>query len=180
MLSKGSRRLDDDHSALDKLLKRLHAVLDNGEVAAIYTWLDLFWAKLAVHIRAEHLHLFPEVLNGITRTAIEQPTLAEARHAIDGLRADHDFFMHELANAIARIRALLNSSEAAAIDDGLKAVRNTICEIEQKLATHNQIEETQVYHWATIALNTDEQTELARRIDGELEKRPQRFEANVW
>ena len=180
MLSKGSRRLADDHIALDKLLKQLQAVLDSGEFAAIYTRLDLFWAKLAVHIRAEHLHLFPEVLNGVTRTAIEQPTPAEVRSAIEGLRADHDFFMHQLANAIARLRVLLNNSEATVIDDELNAVRNIIFEIEQRLATHNRIEESQIYHWATIALNTDEQTELAGRIDGELEKRPQRFEANVW
>lgn len=180
MLSKANRRLADDHSALDKLLKQLQAALDNGEVATIYTALDLFWAKLAVHIRAEHLHLFPEVLNGITRTSIEQPTLAEARRAVEGLRADHDFFMHELANAIARIRDLLNNSEAAVIDEGLNVLRHTILQIEQKLATHNQIEESQIYHWTTIALNTEEQTELARRINDELEKRPQRFEANVW
>lgn len=67
MLSKGTECLANDHVALDQLLKQLQAALNDGDVKACYARLDLFWAKLAVHIRAEHLHLFPRVLQAVTR-----------------------------------------------------------------------------------------------------------------
>jgi hypothetical protein len=59
MLSQASRRLADDHAALDEVLRQLQEPLDTADVAASHAQLDLFWARLAVHIRAEHLHLFP-------------------------------------------------------------------------------------------------------------------------
>ena len=52
------------------------------------------WARLAVHIRTEHLHLFPAIARRVNA----------AERAIDRLRADHDFFMRELAQAIAILR----------------------------------------------------------------------------
>jgi hypothetical protein len=67
MVLKASERLAGDHVALDRLLKQLQATLNNGDVNACYASLDLFWAKLAVHIRAEHLHLFPGALKGHQR-----------------------------------------------------------------------------------------------------------------
>jgi len=168
MLSKGSEYLADDHVALDQLLTQLQADLNSGDVAACYRSLDLFWAKLAVHIRAEHLHLFPSI------------TSDEARTVIERLRADHNFFMHELGRAAETIRTLLNTSERLLIDEGLDAVRHAISEIAQKLADHNRIEENHIYQLAGIVLNTQEQSELARRISSELEKRPPRFAANIW
>lgn len=157
MLSKGTQRLADDHVALDELLKQLHAALDHDDADAAYAKLDLFWAKLAVHIRAEHLHLFPCVLN-------EEGTV------IEQLREDHEFFMRQLASAIEAIRA----------GQGLSAVRDIIPKIEQRLAHHNQIEENNVYHLATTVLNAEELTELSQRISSELEKRPSRFTAESW
>jgi hypothetical protein len=70
MLSKGSERLAADHVALGRLLKELKTALSNDDVAVSYAKVDLFWAKLAVHIRAEHLHLFPDVLKGVTRATM--------------------------------------------------------------------------------------------------------------
>jgi len=157
MLSKATQRLADDHVALDELLKQLHAALDRDDVNAAFEKLDLFWAKLAVHIRAEHLHLFPCVLNGVV-AVIEQ------------LREDHEFFMRQLASAIETIRA----------GQSLSHVRNLIPEIENRLALHNQVEETNVYHLATTVLKAAELEELSQRISSELEKRPSRFTAEVW
>src|SRR5215213_1685181 len=174
-LSKGSERLAGDHVALAQLLTQLHAALNNGDVDACYASLDLFWAKLAVHIRAEHLHLFPSVLKGVTAAGED-----ETQSAIERLRADHDFFMHELAKAVETIRMLSNVAEQPVIDQGLDTVRRAISEIELKLADHNRIEENHVYQLAGIVLNSAEQEELARRINSELEKRPPRFSANVW
>lgn len=90
MLYEGSQRLVDDHVALDELLKHLQSTLNHGQIDAIYGELDRFWAKLAVHIRAEHLHLFPTVLQGLAEPAAVQfsvPTLAEARINIERLSA---------------------------------------------------------------------------------------------
>lgn len=168
MLSKGTERLANDHVALDQLLKQLQAALNNGDVQACYARLDLFWAKLAVHIRAEHLHLFPRVLQAVTRTGelLDERSRDDTRKVIEQLRADHEFFMHELGKA--------------AIDKELDTVRRAISEIEQKLIEHNRIEENHIYQLAGIVLNAEEQDELAQRINSELEKRPPRFAANVW
>src|SRR6185295_6482535 len=98
-------------------------------------------------IRAEHLHLFPGVLKGINEAVAEQvpAMLSETRATIERLRADHDYFMHQLARAVEKMRMLLTVSEQLAIVEGLAIVRDTISEIEQKLADHNQIEENQIY-----------------------------------
>lgn len=176
MLSKGSKRLADDHAALDQLLAQLQAALNNGDVDACYASLDLFWAKLAVHIRAEHLHLFPDVLDRVVETAAFNVT----RTAIERLRADHEFFMHVLGRAVETIRLLANVSEQFVIDQGLDTVRRAVSEIERKLVDHNRIEESHIYQLAGIVLNTQEQTELATRINDELEDRPPRFAASLW
>jgi hypothetical protein len=63
MSPEASNQLIDDHVALDRMLKELKAALARRDVIAGHAKLDLFWARLAVHIRAEHLHLFPAVLS---------------------------------------------------------------------------------------------------------------------
>jgi hemerythrin superfamily protein len=176
MLSKGSERLADDHVALDQLLKQLQAALDEGDVNVVYASLDLFWAKLAVHIRAEHLHLFPGVLKESSETA----GLGDTRAAIVRLRADHDFFMHQLARAVETIRGLLHVSDQPVIDKELDTIRSAISDVEQRLADHNRIEENHIYQLAGTILNVKQQEELARRISSELENRPPRFAANLW
>ncbi|HEU4713148.1 MAG TPA: hemerythrin domain-containing protein [Pyrinomonadaceae bacterium] len=168
MLAKGSQRLADDHVAADKLLKQIQAAIDNGEVSSAYEKLDLFWAKLAVHIRAEHLHLFPALTSSVDENVITQ------------LRADHEFFMRELANAVEAMRTLSNVSDRDVIDKGLDIVRQTMIVIEQKLEAHNQREESGVYRLAETVLDADAQAELAKEISRELENRPPRFASNVW
>ena len=51
----------------------------------------------AVHIRAEHLRLFPAVLSA---TRDDAGLYAEVESAVAALRRDHDFFMRELAAAV--------------------------------------------------------------------------------
>jgi hypothetical protein len=51
--------LEDDHESLGQLLTELDADLAKPNIARAFELLDLFWARLAVHIRAENLHLFP-------------------------------------------------------------------------------------------------------------------------
>ena len=157
MLSKGTQQLADDHVALDGLLKQLHAALDHGDVDTSYAKLDLFWAKLAVHIRAEHLHLFPCV------ASVEGAV-------VQRLREDHEFFMRQLASAIEMIHT----------GQELNLVKDILLEVEQRLAHHNQVEETNIYQLAATVLNEEELAKLSQRLSSELEKRPPRFSAESW
>jgi hypothetical protein len=154
------RLLSDDHRDVDEVLQQLLRALDNKDVQAAYAKLDLLWARLAVHIRAEHLHLFPAVAS----------KHRDAESVIETLRADHDFFMVELARAIGIVR------------DGGKPgmIAATVREVENRLISHNELEETQIYHWADTMLTEPEQIDLATRINAELEKRPPRFSAECW
>jgi hemerythrin-like domain-containing protein len=97
MVSQPSQRLAHDHTELDKLLKQLQQALDDSDLEASHAKLDLFWARLAVHIRAEHLHLFPTVLRRLSGTVDQSvgPSLSQAQSAVIRLREDHDFFMND-------------------------------------------------------------------------------------
>src|SRR5829696_43479 len=100
--------LIDDHAALDTVLKQLQIALQRRDVETAYAKLDLFWARLAVHIRAEHLHLFPAVLDS---AGIGAQTIVAL------LRNDHEFFMHELGRAVESMRTLLTVSEQRVIEE---------------------------------------------------------------
>src|ERR1051325_8507581 len=153
-------RLLDDHNAVGEVLKQLLTALDNKDVQTSHAKLDLLWARLAVHIRAEHLHLFP---------AIESKTTA-AQPTIETLRTDHAFFMRDLAHAIRLLR-----------DEGkLTAVTDIVREVEKRLTTHNEIEEHQIYRWSSTMLTEPEQLNLLARINAELENHPPRFSAEAW
>jgi len=182
MLSEASKRLVDDHLALDELLGQLKSALHAGDVEASHAGLDLFWARLAVHIRAEHLQLFPAVTDRLTQTASARtlaPTLSEARSIIKNLRADHDFFMHELAKAIGILRTLWHEA-GMTIDKGTNLVGNAITEIEKRLIVHNELEEQKIYAWVASIFTAQEQTELTNRINIELAYRPPRFSLEAW
>jgi hemerythrin-like domain-containing protein len=153
-------RLADDHHAVSEILKQLLTALDNKDVETSYARLDLLWARLAVHIRAEHLHLFPALASRLT----------EAQAMIDRLRVDHDFFMRELARAIGILRT---GAE-------LTVVADIVREVEKRLATHNEIEENEIYRWSSTMLTEPEQLELLARINAELENRPPRFSEEAW
>jgi hemerythrin superfamily protein len=157
-------RLSDDHHAVSEVLEQLLTALENKDVQTSHSRLDLLWARLAVHIRAEHLHLFPAVTD----------RLSEAQAVVKTLRADHDFFMHELARAIGILRELPGS------DAKLPAVARVVREVEERLATHNEIEENQIYRWSSSIMTEPEQLELLARINAELENRPPRFSAAAW
>jgi hemerythrin superfamily protein len=167
MDTSGARqRLSDDHHVVGEVLTQLLTALDNNDVQTSYSKLDLLWARLAVHIRAEHLHLFPAVTKHVR----------EAQAIVEDLRTDHDFFMRELARAIAILRERPTASDEAK----LALVRNAVLEIEKRLIAHNEIEESQIYHWSSTILTEPEQSELLTRINAELENRPPRFSEDAW
>lgn len=174
MPSQVRQRLSDDHRAVDEVLTQLLTALDNKDVQASYSKLDLLWARLAVHIRAEHLHLFPTVINRLATDS------SEAQSVIDNLRADHDFFMRELARALGILRELpprLDSPDAKA---RWNSVVDIVASVKTRLENHNEIEENQVYRWSDTILTKPEQIDLAMRIKAELEHRPPRFSVEAW
>lgn len=122
-----SEQLIDDHAALDRVLKQLQTALRSSDLEIAHATLDLFWARLAVHIRAEHLHLFPTVLNRLGN---------EAQTVIAQLREDHDFFMHELARAVKAMRTLLTVLDEPILKQGVNNVESIVLEVEKRLG-HN-------------------------------------------
>jgi hemerythrin-like domain-containing protein len=179
--SEARQRLSDDHRSVAEVLNQLQTALKNRDAQTTHSKLDLLWARLAVHIRAEHLHLFPVVMRRLTESpAAEGPDPTEAQTGVDTLRADHDFFMRQLARAIGVLRELTPASASTTVADSLSFVADTVQEIEKRLAIHNEIEESGIYRWASMILSKAEQIQLSARINEELEKRPPRFSLDSW
>jgi hypothetical protein len=172
-----SQQFIDDHAAIDRVLKELQAALWSSDLETAHAKLDLFWARLAVHVRAEHLHVFPTVLSSLDRASAPSPD--EAQSVVAELRQDHDFFMHQLALAVEIMRELLTLPRQF-VAEGVNNVKKILLEVEERLVRHNELEETQIYRWATILLNSEEQAKLANQITTELLKHPPRFTLSTW
>ncbi len=170
--------LGDDHKRLDKLLKALLAALDKANTQTVFARLDLFWARLAMHIRAENLHLFPTILNrlqGIAAQRYEILSPAETQQAISQLRADHDFFMHELAASVKTIRTMIDTSHSKAQNQVMDEVRRSIVAVRERLESHNEVEEKLVYKLPAKLLTSGEQVAFVEGIRRELQNLPLRF-----
>lgn len=177
-----NEKLINDHAALDKVLKQLQMALRSANLELAHNKLDLFWARLAVHIRAEHLHFFPTVLGTLENAArhASAPSLDEAQSLVDELHQDHDFFMKQLIIAVGIMRELSTSPSQLIVPQALSDVQNIVFAVERRLVNHNEIEESQIYSWATKLLSPDEQTKLAGQVATELLKHPPRFTLSTW
>lgn len=178
--------LGHDHRDLGQLLGELFAALDAGDVEKSHVRLDRFWARLGLHIRAEHLHLFPAILRTMEEHPQgadgDAPSLSKARSVIVQLRHDHDFFMHELAEAMKLSRALRANPDALSVSRRLEYLRERVAAVSRRLEAHNELEEKQVYRWADALLVPAERADLAVRLREELDNLPPRFtdaEANA-
>src|SRR5438128_5405129 len=103
------QRLEEDHRSIGDLIAGLCEALAELNVVQSFALLDLVWARLAVHIRAEHLCLFPALLDAAReRSSAENGSgrFNEAQKAINQLRRDHDFLMTELARAVNVMRGI--------------------------------------------------------------------------
>jgi hypothetical protein len=65
----------------------------------------------------------------------------EARQAIGRLRSDHDFFMHELAEAVKIIRESAGISYQRRETELVHQVRQIVVAVNDKLESHHQLEE---------------------------------------
>lgn len=165
-------QLTHDHSELDNVLAEFFSAIDAGDIERSAQRLDLFWARLAVHIRAEHLHLFPTVLEACTRrqqsVGLDQaPSLQSARETITRLQHDHDFFMRELAATLKQLREQRHNQP--------NEVREKVIAVKQRLEIHNELEESSIYRWCGALLRPLERLALNEKIQTELGDLPPRF-----
>ena len=164
--------LEHDHESLDQLFVELDQALAKPDDARSFELLDLFWARLAIHIRAEHLHLFPALREAASETSSKSsiPTPEEVEMTLTRLRSDHDFFMKGLAQLM---------KEAREKGTGAGDFRERLAAIRKRLETHNQIEERQVYLWPSLLLDKTAVAALEERVRLELENMPPRFAAET-
>jgi hemerythrin superfamily protein len=159
-----------DHVELDRLLNDAFAALDASDSSAAFSSLDLFWARLAVHIRAEHLRLFPTVLKWSEHDTDESDKLSTI---IKTLHSDHDYFMHELARAVKAMRLVFswgNERETFII------VKELLEGVRSRLVEHNLVEENEVYALVDRKdIEAGERARLAADVLAEIRRMPPRF-----
>ena len=171
--------LRDDHAEAGALFKELDSALGAGDTRRAFALLDLAWARLAVHIRAEHLCLFPSILDALALLPKDQNagvvTLEEAQAVIGRLRDDHNFFMNEFSSAIKTMRELLAAPGDESEARRLRGVRQKVATISSRLEKHNELEEAQVYRWPDQLLDKAQQARLSRQLRREIKNLPPRF-----
>jgi iron-sulfur cluster repair protein YtfE (RIC family) len=155
--------LEADHAELHDLLRSAKRAIADADLGNAFKATDVFWARLAMHIRAEHLHLFPFV-----RTVD-----SDAGEVLDELRRDHDIFMTELARAIKALRIAFHFGNEA---ETFATVGKLLKNVSERLTAHDKIEEEIVYPIADNAAAPAAETEaLARGILKELQNYPPRL-----
>lgn len=168
-----------DHENLSTLFARFNRLLSNGDLQQAFELLDFFWARLAVHIRAEHHELFP-ALQALPESAYngEQgiPSLKKRDEVLEVLREDHDFFMDELMWAVKALKRSCFSPGAPDEAQILDEIRTRVAAVTARLGPHNQLEEEAVYLWPDRMLDKARRDELSRAMQRELDDLPPRFQ----
>ena len=116
-----------DHDELDQLLKTLLSSDTYFQQGSAFDSLDFFWARLAMHIRAEHHHLFPAIIDATADSQKQN----EVEAAITQLKEDHDFFMKRLAEAVNLLRHLNQSGSD--LSEASKTVHSLLIDLKAKL-----------------------------------------------
>jgi hypothetical protein len=168
--------LASDHESLGQLLTELDLALTNTDVSRSFALLDLFWARLAVHIRAENLHLFPALANAPASLFTGKdslPTADEVQNVLKQLRSDHDFFMKELAEIVRAMRDMVATRRENY--EEVEDLRKRLTTIASRLEAHNKLEETEAYGWVGLLFDAETTIGLDRRIQHELENLPPRL-----
>ena len=166
--------LQQDHASLDQLLAELDGELLKGNLTRAFELLDLFWARLAIHIRGENLHLFPALAGiSVDQSDNDLPNSEEIRDVLTKLRSDHNFFMKELALAIQDMRMMVGQNSAG--KEELEHLRRQLQVLKKRLERHNQLEEERVYIWPSLLLDERRLAALAEQLQHELHNLPQRF-----
>ncbi len=173
--------LTNDHSKLDELLDQVFAALRNGDHVKALANLDYFWARLAMHIRAEHLHLFPILLQKAAEPYSLEGVgdiLSRLPDTISFLRRDHDFFVNELGRCVNCLREQHSEKREAEMVD-LGEIQSNLLEVAQRLEVHNELEEKEVYPLAQVLFNSEEIAALIVLVKRELANVPPRFRSHL-
>lgn len=168
--------LAHDHEELAQLLVELDAKLEQLDVAEAFKLLDLFWARLAIHIRAENLHLFPALANtpaSLFSGKGDLPTSEEAHDLLLRLRSDHDYFMKELAAIIKAMREITLGKNCDDLE--IQEIRRRMNAIRERLEVHNVLEEERAYTWPVVLFDEVTLMRLGQHLKQELENVPPRF-----
>jgi hypothetical protein len=168
-------RLEHDHGELDRLLESVHLSLAADDLAASLYELDLFWARLGIHIRAEHLHLFPMLLDKALAADAKaaDTSIYKLPELIPRLRRDHDLFVIEIGKCVNRLRGL--AGEEIADGSVFREIETGLVAVAARLKVHNEIEERDIYPLAYEMLTAEENDHLGRMIEKELINLPARF-----
>ncbi len=146
------------------------AAINQADVVRTFEHLDLFWARLAMHIRAEHRWLFPAVRDAAEGSPAEFGHIPEI---LETLRHDHDFFMRDLARGVKAMRLVFYFGND---EETLVVVRELLDGVTVRLKDHNRLEEESIYTLATREFLDPAVTgQLLRSIRKELANYPQRF-----
>jgi hemerythrin superfamily protein len=156
-----------DHDELDGLLVGIFESINEADLEGTFRRLDIFWARLAVHIRAEHIHLFPAI-SGLSSSVDPDSRFAKLPDQITRLRADHEYFMKDLSAIIKSMRAAENNRSEV-----LKQANETLIALKGRLLEHNRIEEEQIYNVGKSFLEDIENISAA--VETELANLPPRL-----
>lgn len=168
-LSTIHEQLENDHRELDVLVDETMAAIEAGDAVETFAKLDFFWARLGIHIRAEHLRLFPVVREVAKKT----PELEKIPEILGVLREDHDYFMTELARAIKAMRLVFTFGNEA---ETFANVRGLLQGVVERLKVHNDIEESQIYTLTGPDFLEPAAAEaLLSSVRAELDRYPNRF-----
>ena len=170
--------LSNDHVELGALLMQLLRSLDESNVDEAYARLDTLWARLAVHIRAENVQVFPDILRALDarpsagRQDVEDS--ARLRASIERLRSDHDVFMTELKDAVKAVRRVIDDQDGNRTSVVLRSLRVRLGKLEGAFEKHNR-EEDLVYPMSASVLDPVEMGDLMKRVRRELTALPPRL-----
>jgi hypothetical protein len=170
--------MENDHEALGELLQSLESSFEEREAMRSFELLDLFWARLAIHIRAENVRLFPAILAArpeVFGTAL--PPLQEVQSTIQQLRVDHNFFMDELSRAVRRLRQLVKADayDEPKFASELTRIQSQVNAVSVRLKSHNKVEEDRVYKWPGLAFSQSSLRTLPDLLTRELRNLPPGF-----
>lgn len=170
--------LTNDHVELGALLLELLNSLDEANADEAYARLDTLWARLAVHIRAENVQVFPDILRTLDaqraagRQDVEQSAMLRA--SIERLRSDHDVFMSELKDAVKAVRKVIDDRDGKQASVVLRSLLHRLGTLERAFENHNR-EEDSVYPMAASVLDSAEMDDLMNRVRRELAALPPRL-----
>ena len=170
--------LSNDHLELGALLLELLNSLDEANADEAYARLDTLWARLAVHIRAENVQVFPDILRALDaqraagRQDVEQSALLRA--SIERLRSDHDVFMSELKDAVKAVRKVIDDRDGKQASVVLRSLLHRLGTLERAFENHNR-EEDSVYPMAASVLDSAVMDDLMNRVRRELAALPPRL-----